>query len=278
MLRIGRVASAGLAGWAARLLYVAGFAAGAVGLFIALFASLSQRDPGHDWKFGFEIMAGGFAGSVVGFAGAFIRRFNRRPSRREAADRSVWYWVPYLVYLLTAVALLCLSCALRSIGDWERSNVMVTATLSDCSTETTDSGQTYSCVYDWDISGAHHTQGRAAAAQYPDGQQSELWVDPVTGGADDHGYVGIVFSFIGVGLLGGFDLFFLAALGMAMLENTAGLGRWLDDLAWWRELTQPEPEPTPPAPAPPAPAVIEDAIPMIEDAVPVIEDARPPGY
>jgi hypothetical protein len=276
MLRIGRVAAAGLAGWAARLLYAAGFAAGAVGLFIALFHSLGQRSPGHDWMLGFNVMVGGFVVSVLGYIGAFIPGFNRRLSRRDPNGRSAWYVCPYLVFLSTAVALLCLSCALRLIGDWERSNVTVTATLSDCSTQTSDSSTSYGCTYDWDWNGVHHTQGRPADAQYPDGQLSGLWIDPVTGGADEHSYGDIVFAFIGAGLLGGVDLAVYLFLTVGAFDSRDKLGRWLDDLAWWRELPPREPEPA--ASTAPAAPVIEDAIPAIGAEPAWVEDARPPGY
>lgn len=268
MTRIGWSVAAGLTGSVARLLFVSGIGCAIAGLYIALFRSLGERDPGHLWELGLQVMGFGAAGSLIGFIGVFALRPNR--GRRRVVDPE-WYGFPWLLLLGTAVALLCLSCGLRLVGDWQRSNVTVTATVSGCTANTGDTGGAYECTYDWDWNGTHHTQGRRPAdAQYYDGHPVQLWIDPVTGGADDHGLTAMVYSFVGAGLIGMFDLTLCATYGIEVLESRGSFRRWLIHQAWWRRL------PARPRPKPPAEPVIEDARPPY--AAGVIEDARPPGY
>jgi hypothetical protein len=251
MIRIGWSAAAGLAGWAARLLFVAGLVCGIVGLYIALFPSLGLRDPGHLWLLGLTVMGFGAAGSFLGFISVFIMRPNRGDPPIRANPE--WFTYPWLLFLATAVGLLCLSCGLRLVGDWQRSNVTVSATASGCASDTSDSGTTYSCTYDWDWNGVHHRQDRPANAQYEDGYQAQLWIDPVTGGADDHNLTTMIYSFIGASLIGLFDLLLCVGIGIEMFDRRDNFRAWLIHQAWWRR--------------PPAGPVIEDARPAA-DAVP----------
>jgi len=269
MTRIGVPAAAGPAGWAARLLFVSGIGCTIVGLYIALFKSLGERDPGHLWLLGLSVMGFGAAGSFVGFIAVFILQPNRGNPPVTADPQ--WYWYPWVVLIGTAVALLCLSCGLRLIGDWQRSNVAVTATASGCTSDSSDSGTTYSCTYDWDWNGAHHTQARPANGQYDDGSPVQLQIDPVTGGADDHSLTDMVYSFIGAGAIGLFDLLLCVGIGMEVADRRGDFRRWLTYQAWWRRLPErrrADPEPT-------AEPVIEDA--RATYAAGVIEDARPPS-
>ena len=269
MIRIGMPAAAGLAGWAARLLFVSGIGCTIAGLYIALFRSLGERDPGHLWLLGLLVMGFGAAGSFAGFLGVFALRPNRGDP--PVHTNPEWYWFPWLLVLGTAVALLCLSCGLRLVGDWQRSNATVIATASDCTSDTSDSGTTYSCTYDWDWNGVHHTQGRPANAQYDDGRPVRLWIDPVTGGADDHSLTDMVYSFVGAGSVGSFDLLLCMGIGIEVVDRRAHFRRWLAYQAWWRRLPARRDHPEPPAEP-----VVEDARPPY--AAGVIQDARPPGY
>jgi hypothetical protein len=196
---------AGIAGSAGRLLFAAGLTGAASGLYIALFASLGARDPGRLWLHGLDTVGIGIAVSVVAFIALCAPRPRRRAEPRTRPARPQWYWYSYLLFGVTAVALLCLSSGLRLIGDWQRSNVATQATVSGCTTDSDDAGTSYSCTYDWDWQGGHHRQNRSAGEQYPDGREVSLWIDPVTGGADDHSVTPIVYSFAGaagVGLVG----------------------------------------------------------------------------
>jgi hypothetical protein len=270
MIRIGLSAAAGLTGWAARLLFVSGIGCTVVGLYIALFKSLGERDPGHLWLLGLTVMGFGAAGSLAGFTVVFVLRPNRAHPPVTADPE--WYGYPWLLLIAAAVALLCLSCGLRLVGDWQRSNATVTATASGCTSDSSDSGTTYSCTYDWDWNGAHHTQGRPANAQYEDGRSVRLWIDPVTGGADDHSLTDMVYSFIGAGAIGLFDLLLCVGVGIELVDHREHFRGWLTYQAWWRRL----PGRRRPEPGPSAEPVIEDARPPY--AAGVIEDARPPGY
>ena len=262
MIRTGLPAAAGLTGWAARLLFGSGIGCAIAGLYIALFQSLGERDPGHLWVLGLSVMGVGAAVSLAGFIGVFALRPNRGTPPVTADPE--WYGYPWLLFLGTAVAMLCLSCGLRLVGDWQRSNVTVTATVSGCTSDSSESGTTYSCTYDWDWNGTHHTQHRASNAQYEDGRPVELWIDPVTGGADDHSVTDMVYSFLGAGLIGLFDLFLYVRIGMEVAGRREHFRAWLTYQAWWRrppEIRAPEPG------SEPEPA-----------AEPVIEDARPSGH
>lgn len=267
MSRISRSAAAGLTGSVARLVFVSGIGCAIFGLYIALFRSLGDRDPGHLWVLGLHLMGFGAAGSLVGCIGVFALRPNR--GKPPVTADPEWYVLPWLLLLGMAIAMLCLSCGLRLVGDWQRSNVTVTATVSACaSDDTSDSGASYVCTYDWDWNDTHHTQSRPADAQYSDGRPVQLWIDPVTGGADDHGFNTMVYSFVGAGLIGMFDLMLCVAF---LAEHDDGsFRRWLIYQAWWRRLPARRP-----VPKPPAEPVIEDARPPY--AAGVIEDARPPG-
>ncbi|HEU5331899.1 MAG TPA: hypothetical protein VFU73_04035 [Actinocrinis sp.] len=266
MIRIGLSAVAGLTGWAARLLFVSGIGCTIAGLYIALFKSLGERDPGHLWLLGLLVMGFGAAGSFTGFIGVFILRPNRNDP--PVLVDPEWYSYPWMLLIGAAVALLCLSCGLRLVGDWERSNVRVTATVSGCANE---SDTTYSCTYAWDWNGVHHQQGRAANGQYEDGHPVQLRIDPVTGGADDHSLTDMVYSFIGAGAIGLFDLLLCVGIGLEVADRRQHFRRWLTYQAWWRRL----PDRRRPVPEPSAEPVIEDARPP---SAGVVEDARPPGY
>ena len=267
MIRISWSAAAGLTGSVARLLFVSGFGCAVVGLYISLFRSLGERDPGHLWVLGVHLVVFGAAGSLVGFIGVFALRPNR--GHPPVTTDPEWYGFTWLLFLGTAVASLCLSCGLRLVGDWQRSNVTVTATVSACrSDDSSDSYGAYVCTYDWDWNGTHHTQGRPADAQYYDGRPVQLWIDPVTGGADDHGVTTMVYSFVGAGLIGMFDLTLCVVF---FTEHLGGFRKWLIHQAWWRRLPERRP-----VPKPPAEPVIEDVHPSY--AAGAIEDARPPGY
>jgi hypothetical protein len=273
MTRITRAAW-GLSGWAARLLYVAGFVTGAYGVYLALLSSLGQRDPGHQWLVGAEFMGLGFAASILGHIAVF-RLYNRRPEPPDSDTYEPWYWIPYAVFLLTGIALLLASCGFRLIGDWERSNVTVVGTFSNCMSQDTDDGTTYTCTYDFDWQGGHYATTGGANGVYEDGTPVVLYLDPVTVRLDDHDAVPIVFAFIGGALFGLFDLFLCAVLAHEIYKLRRNFSRWLADMAWWR----PPPRPAPPSPPPPAPEpLIEDAVPVDSRAEPWVEDARPPGY
>jgi len=270
MIRIGWPAAAGLTGSVARLLFVSGIGCAILGLYIALFRSLGERDPRHLWVLGVHLMVFGAAGSLVGFIGVFALRPNR--GNPPVTANPEWYGFPWLLLFGVAVALLCLSCGLRLVGDWQRSNVTVTATVSACTSD--DSSDSYGsdvCTYDWDWNGTHHTQRRPADAQYDDGRPVQLWIDPVTGGADDHGFTTMVYSFVGAGLIGMFDFTLSASLGIEVYEDYGSFRKWLIHQAWWRRLPDRRP-----VPKPPTEPVIEDARPPYPAGV--IEDARPPGY
>jgi hypothetical protein len=284
MIQIRRAVAAGLAGWAARLLFVVGLGSCAVGLYIALFGSLGLRDPGHAWSLGLLVMGAGAAASAVGFIAAFVPWHGRGRRQGAPGERSIWYWGTWLVFGVTAVALLCLSCGLRLIGDWQRSNATVTATVSDCTAGDSDSGTTYSCTYDWDWKGVQHIQNRSADAQYFDGHRVALWIDPVTGGADDHTYTTMVYAFVGAGGVGLFDLLVCIGIAVALYQRRHDFRGWLVSLAWWRTLPEAGAvlADTPPSTAP-VESTIEDTVPA--DTVPAngvapgwAEDAQAPSY
>jgi len=271
----------GLIGWVSRSVFVAGFAAGAVGVYIALFASLGQRGPGHDRIVGLEFVAAGFAASRVGRFLAFHPGPPERPRWREIpADREEWYWHPYWIFLVTGVLALLLGSGLRFIGDWERSNVAVTSTLSDCaldvvtdsnnSTDLKVSSASESCTYGWDWKGVHHqiTLGDEEA------DSILVWIDPVDGAYDAHSYKPIVLSFVLAGIVGCGDLIACIIVGRRLYERRSAFPGWAADLAWWRTPVDPAAAPTVPGEP-----VIEDARPGADagTAPYEIEDARPSG-
>ena len=274
MIQIPRAVAAGLAGWAARLLFAGGIGSCAFGLYIALFGSLGLRDPGHAWSLGLSVMGVGAAASVVGFIAAFLPWNGRGRRQGASGERSIWYWGTWLVFGVTAVALLCLSCGLRLVGDWQRSNVTATATVSACATDDSDSGTTYSCTYDWEWKGVQHIQNRSADAQYFDGHHVALWIDPVTGGADDHTYTAMVYAFVGAGMIGLFALLVWIGAVVALYERRRDLRGWFAGLAWWRAAAETGTAP----PIAPAESTIEDAVPANGMAPGWAEDVQAPGY
>lgn len=272
MNRIGVLsAAAGLTGWAARLLFASGLGCAIVGVHIALFQSLGHRDPGPLWISGLVLIGSGAAGSLAGFITVMALRSERRRVRMPADPG--WYIYPWILFLGATVALLCLSCGLRLVGDWQRSDTTVVATASGCSSDTGDSGTSYSCTYDWDWNGVHHRQDRQANGQYEDGHLVQLWIDPVTGGADDHAITAMTYSFIGAGIVGLFDLFLSWVIAREVAELRGQFGAWCRRQVWWssppeRRAGTLEPQP--------AESAIDDAHPPYASAV--VEDARPPGY
>jgi hypothetical protein len=274
MIQIRRAFAAGLAGWAARLLFELGLVGCAVGLYIALFGSLGLRDPGHAWSLGLLVMGIGAAASAIGFIAAFVPWNGRGRRQGTSGERSIWYWGTWLVFGVTAVALLCLSCGLRLIGDWQRSNTTVTATVSNCTSDNSDAGTSYSCTYNWEWNGVQHTQNRAADAQYFDGHRVALWIDPVTGGADDHTYTAMVYAFVGAGGVGVFELLVCIGVVVALYERRHQFRGWLVGLAFWRPVPEAGTVPS----IAPVESTIEDTVPATGAAPDWAEDARAPGY
>jgi hypothetical protein len=272
MTRITRAAW-GLSEWAARLLFGAGIATGAYGVYVALFSSLGERDPGHDWLLGVEFMGLGFTASVMGHIAAF-RLYDWQPGRATGDSYKDWFWMPYAMFLLTGIALLLLSCGLRLIGDWERSNVAINGTFSNCTSQTIDNELVFKCTYEWEWRGSHHTVRANADAQHDDGTPVLLHIDPVTGGLDDHDAVGIVVTLLIAGFFGLFVLAFYWTAAEEIYKRRRNFPQWLADMAWWRPLVRPVPPPPPTVPQ----LDIEDEAPA--DSVPAtrVEDAQPPGY
>jgi hypothetical protein len=264
-------AVAGLTGWLLRIVFVLSVAASVFGVYLAWFASLGRPGPVHDRLTGTVVMAEALGVSLAAFVLLTVL-----PKVRLTV-RKAWYLMAYLLFAaLFLTTALPLSAALRLIGDWQRSNTQVVATVYNCyETRSTDNDATDYCTFDWTVNLQQHEQTRQTNGVYPDETNIPIWVDPNTGGADDHGvgFIGLAFIGVFVGLI----IDALVSVGIIVISKESKRPRaWLADMAWWRV----------PAPSGAASSKPDTALrtPEIADAIPAwvqpgqIEDARPPGY
>lgn len=268
LLRVIVIAGAGLIAWLVRLVFLASVAAGVYGVYLAWFASLGQSGPGRDRLAGTIVM-----GVALGVGLIFATVLCMPPFRRDGSR--VCYTTVFVLFATVFITTIWpLSAALCSIGTWERSDVQIAATAVSCSTQVDGNDDaSYSCLLDWTVDGHAHVQVRTTDGAYPDGTRVELWVDPVTGGADDHDWVPVFWGFFGMvfGLIPDAFALYLCAAAVPV-DCLPGPGEWAQDMAWWRSL--PKRKNPAPAPAPPQAPEIADAIPPsrrqggVEDAHP----------
>jgi len=228
-----RTGALGLAGWAVRLLFVAGAGVGAVGVYIALFASLGRSARGHEWLLGFTVMSCGMAISAVGFALA-CRRWRGPALPGSPRSRAGWYAGSSALFAVTAIALLCLSSGLRLGEDWRRGTVTVSASVFGCAPVPGDGfGTTNQCTYEWQWKGVRHSAGISGHPSYPDGTALEMRIDPVTGESSDPSRSARTFSFVGALMAGVFGLIVCGFLAASAYQRRHRLRWWLGSWAWW---------------------------------------------
>jgi hypothetical protein len=226
-----KIVLAGLSGWVMRLAFAASLAIAAYGIYVAWYASLGEPDPGHDRASGSVL-----TGLALGASLVFFIALRTAPSVRRTT-RGAWYGIVYLAFFTLFLTALALSAGLRLIGDWERSPLNTTATVSGCYYVPDSSAvrtEDY-CDYSWDLAGVHHAQRRTSDAVYNDGTRVGLWVDPNTGGASDHRLGHVILSFVGAAVCLFLDAV-VFGVGSLVLDDARSPRRWLADLAWWRRL------------------------------------------
>jgi hypothetical protein len=117
------MARVALAGWVLRLLIAGSLVAGVYAVYRALFVTVSQSDPGHD-RLAWVVVIGISLGlSLLSFALLHVL---------DKSVRARWYGSAYLVVVMLELCAFFLSFTLRRVGEWQRSTVPVTATVSDC--------------------------------------------------------------------------------------------------------------------------------------------------
>lgn len=193
--RLARAVAAGI-GAVSRLVFAASVVVGGYGAYLAWFVSLGQAGPGHDRLAGTIWMGIALGASLVACGlvlGVPALRRSARPER---------YGAVYAVFIAVFVSvLLPLSGALRCIGTWERTNTQVTSRATGCfASEDGDGGEAYQCDLAWAVGGRTYTMERYTKGVYSDGTPVLLWVDPVTGGPDDHDWVMVMWCFIFAGV------------------------------------------------------------------------------
>jgi hypothetical protein len=224
-----RIALAGVAGWGLRLLVAGSLAAGGYGVYRALFVPVDQPAPGHDRIAGTIVIGIAIALSLTAFA------------LLSALDKHVrvgWYACAYLVVVALGLGAFFLSCALRLVGEWQRSTVSVTATISDCyevPPALSDNGAPVTqpadeCTYTWSVAGVQYQQVRDAPRLYPDGATAPLWANPTTGATDGHdpGLIVICGIAAASSALAGYRW------ARRLLPTAHTLRPWWTHLAWWR--------------------------------------------
>ena len=264
-----RIALLGSVGWLLQLLFAGSVVAGVYGVYLAWFGpSLSESDPVHHRIVGTLVMLAAFGVSLLATLAVIVVPAPTPRSRY----RSTWLLGVYMAFVPLFLGALALSATLRSIGDWQRSNLSVNGTVDSCYQSGSDTPTNW-CYFNWTVAGTRHRQARTTYDLYTDGTPVTLWVDPNTGGADGHSGVEVVSEILATAVGLGLGFTALGACLYQVVDDRRARREWLaDQVFWWRAFPKKPPKPVP----------VPEPEPEIADAVPPgwgeVEDARPPGH